>query len=146
MDTPFFAWGLRFTCRRCSKCCRHEPGYVFLSENDIDVFSRGMRVEKDIFVRKYCREVKINGRCRLSLTEKPNFDCVFWEEGGCAAYPWRPLQCRSYPFWHPNLVSRQAWETLRESCPGVGVGDLHSREEIEGWLKRREEELLINRS
>jgi Fe-S-cluster containining protein len=105
-----------------------------------------MGIEQEVFVPKYCREVNINGRCRLSLTEKPNFDCVFWEGGGCVVYPWRPLQCKSYPFWHPNLVSRRAWEILRESCPGVDAGDLHSREEIEGWLKKREKELLINRS
>ena len=32
----FYSDGLRFECTRCSRCCRHTPGYVFLSENDVE--------------------------------------------------------------------------------------------------------------
>jgi Fe-S-cluster containining protein len=142
----FYAEGLRFTCQRCSKCCRFEPGYVFLSEQDLDAFCEGLGLGKSVFIERYCREVPISGNRRLSLKEKPNLDCVFWEGGGCAAYSYRPLQCRSYPFWYSALVSRQSWDALKDSCPGIDQGKLHSREDIELWLGKREEELLINRS
>lgn len=102
-------------------------------------------MEKAVFIERYCREVPINDNLRLSLKEKPNLDCVFWEGGGCGAYLYRPLQCRSYPFWRSHMASPQSWKALESSCPGVGKGRLHSKEEIELWLKKRDEELLINR-
>ena len=36
MSKKFYDDGLQFECARCSYCCRHEPGYVFLSDNDLD--------------------------------------------------------------------------------------------------------------
>ncbi|MCL1818168.1 MAG: YkgJ family cysteine cluster protein [Spirochaetaceae bacterium] len=145
MGEVFYAEGLRFSCQRCSRCCRLEPGYVFLSETDVTVFSRGLRIPRGAFIKNYCREVEINGNRRLSLREKPNLDCVFWEGDGCRAYAYRPLQCRSYPFWHANLASRSVWDALASSCAGIGKGELHSQNEIEGWLRKREDEVLINR-
>jgi Fe-S-cluster containining protein len=145
MSEPFYAAGLLFTCQRCSVCCRFEPGFVFLSMRDVDVLCEGLGMGKGGFEEKYCREVPINGSIRLSLKEKPNLDCIFWEGKGCGVYAYRPLQCRSYPFWYSALVSRQSWDALKASCPGVGKGAWHSREDIEGWLRKREEELLINR-
>ena len=35
MSEPFYAEGLRFSCERCSACCRGEPGYVFLTKEDL---------------------------------------------------------------------------------------------------------------
>ncbi|MDR2587863.1 MAG: YkgJ family cysteine cluster protein [Spirochaetales bacterium] len=146
MDGAFFADGLKFSCTRCSRCCRHEPGFVFLSSRDLELLARGLGVDGGEVVRLYCRDVPVDGRLRLCLTEKPNLDCVFWENGGCAVYSWRPLQCRSYPFWQSNLSSRERWESLRADCPGVDAGEMHGREEIEEWIRRREREPLVVRS
>jgi hypothetical protein len=111
---------------------------------DVAVFCEGLGVSRGEFLARYCREVLINGARRLSLKEKPGFDCIFWEAGGCSVYARRPLQCRSHPFWPGNLVSRRRWEAVGASCPGIGRGELHGREEIEGWLRMREEDLLID--
>ncbi|HQO67077.1 MAG TPA: YkgJ family cysteine cluster protein, partial [Spirochaetales bacterium] len=35
MNQSFWHEGLRFECARCSACCRYEPGYVFLSADDL---------------------------------------------------------------------------------------------------------------
>ncbi len=35
MEEVFYGRGLRFECTRCSRCCRHNPGYVFLSPVDL---------------------------------------------------------------------------------------------------------------
>ena len=143
MSKPFYAEGLRFSCQRCSKCCRFEPGFVFLSEKDLSVLSGGMGMDTPEFIRLYCR--KVSGS-RLALKEKPNLDCVLWDGGACCAYAHRPLQCKSYPFWHSHLSSCGSWENLACSCPGVGKGRVHSREEIELWLRKTEEEHHIKRS
>ena len=137
MDEPFYKNGLRFECTRCSKCCRHDPGFVFLSHDDIRRLLKTTKMNKDDFMETYCRVVNINGFSRLSLKEKDNYDCVFWEEGGCRVYAKRPLQCRSYPFWSHHLVSRQTWDDMSLECPGVNRGKIHSFKEIQGWLDAR---------
>lgn len=138
MSDPFYAQGLRFSCSRCSRCCRVEPGYVFLTRNDLSALLEATGLAAPEFLARYCRQVGLNGFHRLSLKEKPNLDCIFWEDGACAVYEARPYQCRSYPFWGANLDSRASWEALKRTCPGVGQGSLHPREEIEAWLERSE--------
>jgi Fe-S-cluster containining protein len=135
---PFYKDGLRFGCVRCSNCCRHTPGYVFLVEKDIKRLLTGTGLELQSFLERFCREIVLSGIHRISLKEKENYDCIFWEKDGCSVYRFRPMQCRSYPFWSGNLYSRHAWEQLKDSCPGVGRGRLHTRREIERWLHTAE--------
>ncbi|MDR2553446.1 MAG: YkgJ family cysteine cluster protein [Treponema sp.] len=140
---PFYAGGLRFSCTRCSSCCRYEPGFVFLSAQDLRLLAETVKMEYTVFVETYCRWVPApEGGERLSLREKAGFDCVFWENG-CGVYHGRPLQCRTFPFWKSNLVSRQVWESL--SCPGVNRGDLHDGGHIEACLERRRAEPVLRR-
>ncbi|HDQ14906.1 MAG TPA: YkgJ family cysteine cluster protein [Sediminispirochaeta sp.] len=143
MGGEFYNEGLRFECTRCSRCCRHEPGYVFLSYNDLPRLLDKFEMSRENFIQKYCRAVLINGVYRLSLKEKENYDCLFWEDGGCRIYEARPLQCRSFPFWASYLSESRQWQALGDSCPGVNRGPVHSREEIEQWLALREREPLM---
>ncbi len=139
MNEPFYKDGLMFECTQCSACCRFDPGYVFLSASDLKRFSDSFKMEKRDFVDKYCRIVDMGGYKRLSLKEKENYDCIFWN-GGCTVYELRPLQCRSYPFWRPFLESREAWDREAVNCPGMNKGKKHSLKVIENWLKRRDNE------
>jgi len=139
----FYENGLRFECTRCSKCCRHTPGYVFLSEADIGPLLTALGVTRHVFLNKYCRRVQFGFAHRLSLREKPNVDCILWEFSGCSVYEARPLQCRSFPFWSSCLSSAKEWEFHARQCPGIGKGRLHSRDEIEGWIKQRLKEPFI---
>lgn len=129
---------------RCSNCCRHSPGYVFLGPRDVARLLVATRLDLKTFQERYLREVNLSGIHRISLIEKPNYDCIFWEKDGCSVYRYRPMQCRSYPFWSGNLVSSHTWEQLKSSCPGVGRGRLHSRREIERWLRRAEESRFLS--
>jgi len=139
----FYDGGLRFSCSRCSDCCRHEPGFVFLSDTDIRLLAEEVKIQYNTFVETYCRWVPApGGGEQLSLKEKPNFDCIFWQNG-CTVYKNRPLQCRTFPFWKSNLYSQQAWESL--SCPGINRGELHSPAKIETCLAQRREEPVITR-
>jgi Fe-S-cluster containining protein len=140
---PFYAQGLRFSCARCSECCRIEPGFVFLRKNDTEMLVSALKMRYTELVKRYCRWVpNAGGGEQLSLKEKANYDCVFWANG-CAVYEARPLQCRAYPFWKSMLVSRDAWEAM--SCPGMGKGSLHSMEEIEVLLNQQRAEPIIER-
>ncbi len=132
--------GLAFECVRCSACCRFDPGYVFLSLQDLARLSKRMNFTKDLFIQKFCRIVTVGEKKRLSLREKKNYDCIFWGEEGCSVYQDRPFQCRSYPFWKPFLVSRDAWDKEARSCPGMNKGKIHSVKVIEDWLEKSDNE------
>jgi uncharacterized protein len=116
---------------------------VFLSNEDLRLLLYATQMNRDTFIDEFCREININGLKRLSLVEKPNYDCIFWENGGCTVYEYRPIQCRSYPFWQPFLESSDTWRDLEKSCPGVNHGPIHTKEEIDAWLKKRLENSLI---
>jgi len=150
-ETPFHAAGLRFSCTRCSGCCRHDGGFVYLSEKDLARLTEGFGMDYAAFIETWCRWVPyVFGSERLSLREKANLDCVFWKDaasgGGCSVYETRPLQCRAFPFWDSVLCSPQAWKKMARECPGMDSGKLHTREEIDDWLGRLEDELVIERS
>ena len=137
---PWFADGLRFTCTRCSRCCRHETGYVFLSEKDIQRFSSYFSLNRNDFIEKYCIRVNFGFSERISLKEQENFDCVFWKHGICSVYEARPLQCRAYPFWPQHLDSAESWNSLEKECPGINIGKRHSSADVYEWLNKRKNE------
>jgi len=112
-------------------------------------------VDYAAFIETWCRWVPYTpGRERLSLREKSNLDCVFWgadigdgaPDDGCSVYDARPLQCRAFPFWDSVMCSRGAWERVGKECPGMDSGRLYTREEIDGFLDRQGEELVIERA
>jgi len=143
MSTPFYKEGLNFQCTRCSKCCRHDPGYVFLSKNDIVRLSSLLKINKEEFLEKYCKTVNLGILKRISLIEKKNNDCIFWDNGGCTIYDQRPLQCKTYPFWSSVLNSPEDWEVLGRNCPGVNKGKHYTAKEIEEKLVMRRVDPLI---
>jgi Fe-S-cluster containining protein len=119
---PFYDNGLRFECQRCSACCRFDPGIVRLKAGDEEALLHYLKVEKPEFEEKYCRPgVAQDGRPELWLKEKAGYDCIFWEAGpdggGCAVYPARPAQCRTWPFW-PSLRSEE--RRVGKECVEVG--------------------------
>jgi Fe-S-cluster containining protein len=142
---PFYAQGLKFSCTRCSACCRHASGFVYLSEQDLSRLIEACGMEYNQFISAYCRWVPGDwGKERLSLKEKSNFDCIFWDQG-CKVYQARPLQCGAFPFWAQIVNSAETWEIAASGCPGMGTGTLHSREVIEAFLAKRKAEPLIEK-
>lgn len=142
-DNQFYRSGLRFECTRCSNCCRHQPGFVFLTEDDLTNMQNATGLSRPDVLANYCRNVDMGVAKRVSLKEKENFDCIFWEESGCLIYHYRPLQCRSYPFWSTILVSKETWDQEGRNCPGINHGKRHSLREIERWLARRAQARLL---
>jgi len=151
IDT-FYKDGLRFTCNRCSKCCTGQPGFVFLSEDDLNALSTHLKMSESAVIKEFCRYVYLSGTGQygasgsgtvqsgggklLTLKDKPNYDCIFWEDG-CKVYEARPVQCKTYPFWVKFLESREAWESAAEECPGIGNGELRSVEFINECLSKQ---------
>jgi hypothetical protein len=129
----WYADGLRFSCTRCGACCTGAPGYVWVTEEEIERLAefRGETVNQ--FGSRFVRRVSQ----RFSLVERPGGDCVFWDrEDGCTVYPARPVQCRTWPFWSENIATRKDWERVRRVCPGSGTGTWFSWDEIEAAAGR----------
>ncbi len=133
--TPWYGDGLKFSCTRCGACCTGAPGYVWVTPDEVRRLSeyRGESIEQ--FSRAFVRRV---GE-RYSLIEKPGGDCIFWsKESGCTVYPARPVQCQTWPFWPENIETPEAWDQVRQGCPGSGQGRWFSVEEIRATAARVE--------
>jgi Fe-S-cluster containining protein len=150
MPAPFYARGLRFSCTRCSECCRIDPGFVFLRKKDTEALVSALKMAYSEFITGYCRWVpNLDGGDRrplerLSLREKTNYDCIFWKNG-CSVYEARPLQCRTFPFWPSILESGRSWAAMLGLCPGMGTGTLHTMQEIELIMDQQKAEPVITR-
>jgi Fe-S-cluster containining protein len=129
---PWYKDGLRFTCTRCGHCCTGAPGFVWVTDEEIDAIAEHRGEPAHEVLGLYTRPFE-GGR---SLREKANGDCVFYDrDRGCTIYPVRPRQCRTWPFWESHVRTPAAWERTCAVCPGAGQGELISAEEITRRLK-----------
>jgi Fe-S-cluster containining protein len=151
-DDPWYADGLNFTCTQCGNCCTGGPGFVWISMEEIGRLAEFLKLTSQEVLKKYCR--KIGGRISLKELKTPagKYDCIFLKEipapqaskdlkpgepiplmrRGCAIYPVRPLQCRTWPFWDSNLADKRMWEFASKKCPGMSHGSRHfTRMQIE---------------
>jgi len=143
--SAFYESGLRFSCKRCSSCCRFDSGFVFLSKKDLNKMALALNMNENSFLKTYCRWVTDwKGDEVLSLREKSNKDCVLWDSG-CTVYETRPLQCITFPFWESIVSSADNWDIAATGCPGINNGDLHSQKAIEDGIKLRLSEPIINK-
>ncbi len=144
-NTKFWSKGLAFSCTQCSACCRFDPGFVFLSEEDLAALLEWSSLSREEFIQVYCRWVILSDSYEyLSLKEKSNFDCILWKNG-CTAYKYRPLQCSAFPFWDSVIKDKDSWESSKQGCPGIGKGKIHSAEKIEKILAEQESKPYIRR-
>jgi Fe-S-cluster containining protein len=122
--------GLHFKCTGCGKCCTGEPGFVWITEEEIKQMALFLKISIDEFVRRYAR--KIFGRFSL-IENKVNFDCVFLKNKQCQIYEARPQQCRKFPWWKEILQSKECWDETGKRCEGINHPDapLVSLKEIE---------------
>lgn len=137
--TPWYVDGLAFECQRCGRCCAGpEEGYVWATPEEIAAVAEYLRLTVDELHERYLRRI---GR-RISFVEDPaSKDCIFlsYDADGlsqCRIYPVRPTQCRTWPFWASNLVSRSDWSLAHLRCPGINRGPRHGFDEIEQKRKR----------
>jgi uncharacterized protein len=125
---PWYRDGLRFACTQCGNCCTGAPGHVWVSEAEIAALAARVGLEVADFRRRYTRRVPRRG---VSLIEKANHDCVFFQRGqGCTVYAERPKQCRTWPFWGGVVRDEESWRHAGEGCPGIGRGAVHDAASI----------------
>jgi len=145
---PWYADGLSFTCTQCGNCCTGGPGYVWVSDVEIDRLAAFLQLSREQTIDLHCRRIGD----RYSLNEHRNaqglYDCTFLKQVPvpvqqpdghtilqpkrvCTIYSVRPLQCRTWPFWEGNLASKANWDRAARGCPGINRGQPYTRERIE---------------
>lgn len=128
---PFYKDGLHFGCQRCSFCCGHSPGFVYLSKRDLLALCNYKKMSVKDFVDQYCRWANYYyGTQVLALKEQKNYDCILWQSG-CSCYEARPVQCSTWPFWSWMVESKESWQDCAKECPGMNKGRLWTFKEIE---------------
>lgn len=120
--------GCALVVSAAARAARGGPGFVWLQSGEVAAIAARLRMEPAGFLARYARRVDR----WLSLREEADGRCVLYEEGrGCRVYAERPRQCRTWPFWARIVASAAAWEREAAGCPGMGKGDLITRDEIE---------------
>ena len=129
-EEVWFKNGLRFGCRQCGNCCTGEPGFVWVTDKEIEKLAAAVGLSVSFFESQFVRRV----RGKKSLTEFPNGDCVLFDpdKRGCRVYDVRPVQCRTWPFWEQNIDLPSSWKKTAKFCKGCENprGKLYTVEEI----------------
>lgn len=123
--------GLRFSCVQCGNCCSGQPGYVWVTPQEIENIQAYLEKNNIPHPNAYLRRISY----RFSLIEKGNGDCIFLQRTSdnlalCKIHPVKPSQCKSWPFWSELLKSKEAWDEESKMCPGMNKGKCYSIEEI----------------
>lgn len=137
--SPWYRQGLRFSCTQCGKCCTGSPGFIWVTEAEMNEMADFLKLSLKDFKRLYVKKV---GQ-RYSLVEKKteNHSCVFYREKKCQVYAARPLQCRAYPFWKENLLSEESWKQTAQECEGIQAdAPLIAQETIEELLEAQQKQ------
>lgn len=112
--------GLRFACQPgCTRCC-NQPGFVYLTEDDLRRAAQFLGMPPRQFERQYVYRT----RYRIRLRKPRGRQCPFLLDNGCQIHPVKPTQCRLYPFWPELVESKRAWSRAARLCPGIGQGPL----------------------
>ena len=101
-----------YQCQRCGNCCRW-PGDVRVTDEEVATIAQFVGMELNAFIDRYTH-LNAN-RTGLSLTEKPNGECIFLEGlNVCQIQPVKPHQCSGFP----NEWQFPGW---REKCEAIEV-------------------------
>jgi uncharacterized protein len=114
---PWYKDGLNFQCTECGKCCTGQPGYVWITEQEMLAVAKLLNISFDLFKRKYVRQR--DNRYALVEKKSQNNDCIFLKDKKCQIYQARPKQCRTFPWWKENLNTPESWKLAAESCEGI---------------------------
>ena len=131
----FYRKGLKFECILCGECCRLPNGRIEISKAESEAIANSLDLDLYEFRESYCE----NDNNILIIKENENHECLFLLEKRCTIYDFRPLQCRTFPFWPENLKSKYRWKLVKLYCPGIDDGPIISYEKIQEISKEPKE-------
>jgi uncharacterized protein len=136
---PWYKKGVRFHCTQCGKCCTGKPGFVWVSEQEIEQIAAYLGISDAECKIRYLK--KREGKYCLIDKKSANWDCIFLKDKLCTIHPVRPKQCQSYPWWPEHLKSEESWSIIENECEGANPSaPLIAYGEIEANLKITQDE------
>lgn len=105
-------------CAKCGgKCCTGESGNIFINNEEINLLSDYLKLDKKQFMEQFIKKVGL----RYSLKEvefEQGYACVFFDQikRNCSIYELRPKQCKTFPFWKYFKYHK---EELQKECIGI---------------------------
>ncbi len=121
----------RFGCTRCGNCCM-EPGYVFMSVDEMNAIAAALELSLSAFKTKYDIEWDA-GASSWTIDATDGNGCPLLDPNrGCTVNDVKPNQCRTFPFWDEMLDDQAEWESAKRFCPGLDAegGRRYSSAEI----------------
>lgn len=116
---PWYREGLNFKCTECGKCCTGQPGFVWITSEEIKLMAETLNLSEKVFKIRFVR----NRGNRLALVEKKDGqggkECIFLKDKKCQIYKARPQQCRTFPWWKENLNTEESWKLAASFCEGI---------------------------
>ncbi|GAB4174954.1 MAG: YkgJ family cysteine cluster protein [Calditrichia bacterium] len=128
----FYNDGLHFECTGCANCCKISDGFVSLTSEEKYIIMNALNLVEIDFNSLYVEKSESG---KTYLKSKPDGACIFLEHDKCTIYDYRPIQCRTFPFWPENLKSAYRWKIIKDECPGIGQGKLYTKNEIDSIVK-----------
>lgn len=100
-----------YECQRCGNCCRW-PGFVRLSDEDIQRIARFLNLTEWDFIQNYTRLRP--QRDGLALKDAADGACIFLEgKNICKIQAVKPFQCKGFP----NDWNFPGWREVCEAIP-----------------------------
>lgn len=116
---PWYKDGLRFKCTECGKCCTGAPGFVWVTEEEIEDMAEALKMPTQTFMIKYVRRRDNRYALNEIKVKDDEYACVFLKDKKCTLYHNRPKQCRTFPWWQHNLNSPRSWQLAAGECEGI---------------------------
>ena len=135
--------GIHFNCKRCNNCCSaNQEGYVLLYQQDIKKLQKALGIPIEQLTEQYIKIIEYDYTVwdknlkdtedsisldTMVLNSGKEEDCVFLKQQDnskmCSIYPYRPLQCKLYPFWNVLFTSNFEFRMHQMTCPGLANPD-----------------------
>ena len=101
-----------FICQKCGYCCQGETT-VSLNADDQERMIRHLGMKREEVARAYWRQT--GNTIQMKTVDG---HCIFYDKG-CTIHAGKPWRCTQWPL-HPSMLeSRENFEIIRESCPGI---------------------------
>lgn len=105
---------IRFSCRKCGKCCK--LGFIYLKPGETGKIAAFLGVPEKEFKKKHTVFLPFLGRM---FRWDESGGCKFLKNNQCSIYPARPSQCSTWPYWDRLKRSRMELERAKEYCKGI---------------------------
>jgi len=127
---------IRFSCKRCSKCCQRLEIPLVISDFKLWVKEGRWDIVAKVRKKQAYGALRFMGLDFYFTFElNPDGSCVFLRSKRCSIYEVRPLACRLFPFIYNTEKGIDIHSWAVKNCPGLGSGKNLSVGEIKELSK-----------